>query len=171
MSVYVCADAQLFKNNDSENTFIQEWNKRVDFGDIVLILGEFSCGNECQTKSLISQLKGELYIIDYSDSSPSKKFSKEKWQSFGIYKVWCGGAMPIGIINGKKQGVVIAVTKDELQSKDIKYFAAAKSLTGSEKKYEKHILNLSIEHWGRVPISYKKIPQLIDNILKHSKED
>lgn len=84
MSVYVCADAKL-GNKDllkQQKGFIEKWNKLIKPEDVVLIMGEFSCVSEGETKDIISQLTGTLEIIDYQENAPYNNFSEENWKKW-----------------------------------------------------------------------------------------
>ena len=167
MSVYVCADAKL-GNKDllkQQEGFIEKWNKLVKPEDVVLIMGEFSCGTEEETKDIISQLTGTLEIIDYQENAPYNNFSEENWKKMGIKRVWCVGGIVTGYICGGDKYAVIAATDRNLHTTGVTYYAAPGSLTNSKKRFENNILNLSMEFWNYTPILYQDIPRLIDDAL------
>lgn len=57
-------DQRGFDDVESMNQYmIDQWNKKVNKNDEVVILGDFSWGNSEQTLDVLSQLKGKLYLI------------------------------------------------------------------------------------------------------------
>lgn len=166
-TVYICADANLLTDEKVTRRVIKNWRSIIKPDDIALIFGNFvnkEAGDD-KIKDVISQLTGTLEIIDYGEDLPSGFFSKEKWLNFGISRTICVGGYTIGEIQGEEQPTIIAVEPQNFGSHEVKYYAAAQSLSKQKERFKNNILNLSMEHWNYSPILYTDIPRLIDDAI------
>lgn len=97
ISTYICADLHLghekiidycqrpFNSIQEMNeTLINNWNNTVTDKDIVLFLGDMAFGNKETIKPLVSQLKGQIYMIK---GNHCKHFSTKFWLECGIKKI------------------------------------------------------------------------------------
>ena len=58
-------DRRGFETVEKMNEYmIHQWNSRVRNNDEVIILGDLSWGTADETKGLLEQLKGKLYLIE-----------------------------------------------------------------------------------------------------------
>lgn len=57
-------DKREFDCVENMNEFmIRQWNKRVNRGDEVVVVGDFAIGTSDQINSILDQLKGRIYLI------------------------------------------------------------------------------------------------------------
>lgn len=165
--VYICADANLLTDEKITQKVIKNWRQVIKPDDIALIIGNFvnKEAGEDKIKEVISQLTGTLEIIDYGEDLPSGFFSKEKWLNFGISRTICVGGYTIGEICGEEQPTIIAVEPRNFGSHEVKYYAAAQSLSKKKERFKDNTLNLSMEHWNYTPILYTDISRMIDDAI------
>lgn len=139
----------------------------MDDRDALLLCGDITYGDLDKTKELFSRLKGNKYLIDFSNKKP---FTRKEWQSIGVSHVFDVNGFINGEIDGKDSKVVI-FAKDKNLRKILSeaYGAAPQSRTKQRNIYQDKILNLSIKEWGYAPILYEDIPRLVDNMVLFEK--
>lgn len=85
---------------EMNRTIVDNWNKVVDTGDIVFVLGDFSFGNQKTWLYFIEQLEGFIYLIK---GNHDKSIPKENTNLNNKFK-WIDGFLNTRIIDTEFDG-------------------------------------------------------------------
>ncbi len=73
-------DFRGFGNVEEMNEFmVEKWNKKVRPNDDVVILGDFSYGNEDETNEILRRLHGNLFLIEGNHDKILEKHPRFRW--------------------------------------------------------------------------------------------
>lgn len=126
-------------------------------------MGQITFGTLEETGNLLERIKcKKIEIMDFCE----KDFSKTDWNKIGVKTISNTNGMINGVIDKKKQKVIILCHLHSLAENVSNYYcAAAFSFPVRKKWFSKKILNLSTEYWDYYPVNYEKIPDLIQEKL------
>lgn len=75
-------DCRGFDSVEDMNEYmIEQWNKKVNKNDEVVVLGDFCWGNAQQTQEILDRLKGKIYLIvgNHDRFLEDKKFDSSRF--------------------------------------------------------------------------------------------
>jgi calcineurin-like phosphoesterase family protein len=131
--------------DDMTEQMIIKWNSEVEKVDKVFHLGDFSFLNMEKTAQVLSRLNGyKVLIMGNHDRGRGRQW----WLDAGFQEVY-----EYGIIYG---GFFFLTHEPMYMNKQMPYVNIHGHIHGQ--KYEgKQYINVSVEHWEYVPVSFEKI--------------
>lgn len=145
-----------FKNIvDMDAEMIKKWNMVVNKDDIVYHLGDFSFYNKEKTSQIVGSLNGRINLIMGNHDRHSVKW----YYDCGFNKVY---DKPI-IYND-----FIILSHEPLYTNNILPFVNVHGHLHSKKIEGGYNINMSVELWDYIPISWEKLKKTIDFLQKRN---
>ena len=158
--VWLVGDMDLKLTGDRNSRVKQAWNETVTDEDLVLIVGNLGNLSFEELDNFFGELKGRKRILVDS----TKGIDKEKYKN--IYFTPTEGF-------SKNESIEVRIPKTkenfEIYKSHNYYVAAPRSISGEEKVYNNRILSISIDDWELYPISYERLPQIVENMESYEK--
>ena len=167
--IYVISDLDLFsedrlkegifKNFDQMNEFIiSQVNIAVKPGDILMILGNISCGDVEQTKQVLDKINGEKWNITLTENS-------SKIKEMGVSCVWSTSISKMDEDTGVEICYEINPITDIKNYEKFKVVVVDKS-NPIEGLFEGKLLSADALKWQYIPIDISMIDKLYDLKMK-----
>jgi calcineurin-like phosphoesterase family protein len=135
---------------DMDEYLIKKWNETVGKDDKVFHLGDFAFGDQAYTKSIVSQLNGNIHLLlGNHDKHPPKWYMERGFREVSSYPIiW-------------SEFVVMSHQPPQFISDDTPYIFLYGHVHGSEmyQTITKRSACVCVERWDYAPID-------IDTILK-----
>lgn len=162
MSYYVIADTKFNDNITAvrlkislevyNQMLIERWNSIITKDDSIFVFGVFGVGLGKKLKSIIEQLNGIIYIVNYKEN---KIFDRDRWKRLGIHAVWnCNFTYPIG------DDKIFFPAAKNCHDETCKYRILTEK-DGAAEVYKNNQLSIEAKYWNYKPILLKNIPLII----------
>lgn len=174
MSVYVMANlifgSYKYKDENKAKAFnqklIENWNQFINNNDSICLFGLVGGETRKETREVLKQLNGLIYLCNYNDN---KRFDRNSFKDWNIHKVW---------------NVNFKSSKKKMNNGEIYFcsFNDYQRLWNNNKNYgviwnrEEDIvykdrqLSIDAKYWDSIPILLDEIPDIIER-LKDFKEE
>lgn len=169
MSFFVISDLKmndaiaaksLGKTTEEYNNFIiEKWNSTVEEEDTVFIFGSFAKGTKEEVKSLISKMRGSLFLCSYSENDNIGYFT---WRTIGIKRIWgCSFTADVG------EEKIFFPCKRELDN-PYKYLAVTEK-DNLNNVFENNKFSIEAKYWDYTPLRLKDLSDIILRLEEFSK--
>ena len=159
--VWLVGDMDLKLTGDRNSRVKQAWNETVTDEDLVLVVGNLGNLSFEETDKFFGELNGRKKILVDSVTRFNKE---EKYKNVSLTSTE-------GFSTNESIEVRIPKTKEnfEIYKSHNYYVAAPRSISGEEKVYNNRILSISIDDWELYPISYERLPQIVEDMESYEK--
>lgn len=146
------------------NKIIENWNQVITEEDRIYIFGRFGGNNRKETREVLEKLKGNIYICSYIDN---KRFTKDEWYSWNIYRVWDVNFS--NIIEGKR--IIFSSLKNYNNIANKEDYGAIWNRE-EDTVYKNNQLSIEAKYWDYTPILLDELFNIIDRLKElESMED
>lgn len=137
---------------------IKKWNSIVTNNDYIYIFGTFGGNTRNETREVLNQLNGKIYLCNYNKN---KNFHKNEWMNWNVSMIW---NVSFYYNDNSKYYFFPA------NGYNIKNFPIQHNLKDTyiivweneiDEVYKDNMLSIDAKYWDYTPILLKEIPDII----------